>query len=39
VALFKNGRVSEAKKVMKEALRTGSKDPRINDHASIINQS
>jgi len=38
-ALFKNGRVSEAKKVMKEALRTGSKDPRINDHASIINQS
>jgi len=38
-ALFKNGRVTEAKKVMKEALRTGSKDLRINDHASIINQS
>jgi len=38
-ALFKNGRVSEAKKVMKEALRTGSKDQRINDHATKINQS
>ncbi len=38
-ALFKNGRVAEAKKVIKEALRTGSRDPRINEHASIINQS
>ena len=35
-ALFKNGRVAEAKKVIKEALRTGSKDQRINDHAQII---
>jgi tetratricopeptide (TPR) repeat protein len=38
-ALFKNGRVAEAKKVIKEALRTGSKDQRINDHAKKINQS
>ena len=35
-ALFKNGRVAEAKKVIKEALRTGSKDQRINEHATII---
>ena len=35
-ALFKNGRVADAKKVIKEALRTGSKDPRINEHARII---
>lgn len=35
-ALFKNGRVTEAKRVIKEALRTGSKDQRINDHARII---
>jgi tetratricopeptide (TPR) repeat protein len=35
-ALFKNGRVAEAKRVIKEALRTGSKDQRINEHATII---
>jgi tetratricopeptide (TPR) repeat protein len=35
-ALFKNGRVAEAKKFMKEALRTGTKDARINQHAQII---
>jgi tetratricopeptide (TPR) repeat protein len=38
-ALFKNGRVTEAKRVIKEALRTGSKDQRINEHAALINQS
>lgn len=38
-ALFKNGRVAEAKKLIHEALRTGSKDTRINDHASIIYQT
>lgn len=38
-ALFKNGRVAEAKKVIKEALRTGSKDQRINNHATEINRS
>lgn len=37
-ALFKNGRVTDARKVMKEALRTGTKDQRIKDHAVIINQ-
>ena len=36
-ALFKNGRVAEAKKFMNEALRTGTKESRINDHAEIIN--
>ena len=35
-ALFKNGRTEEAKKFMKEALRTGTKDARINEHAEII---
>jgi tetratricopeptide (TPR) repeat protein len=35
-ALFKNGRVADAKKVIKEALRTGSKDQRIHEHATII---
>ena len=35
-ALFKNGRVADAKKLMNEALRTGSKDARINEHAGII---
>ena len=35
-ALFKNGRVSEAKKFISEALRTGTKDARINYHAGII---
>lgn len=38
-ALFKNGRVAEARTVIKEALRTGTKDQRINDHARLINQS
>ncbi|HKY43696.1 MAG TPA: tetratricopeptide repeat protein, partial [Pyrinomonadaceae bacterium] len=38
-ALFKNGRSAEAKKFMKEALRTGTKDVRINEHARIINNS
>jgi len=38
-ALYKNGRIAEAKNVIKEALRTGSKDQRINDHAIKINQS
>lgn len=35
-ALFKNGRVEEAKRMIKEALRTGTKDARINQHAQII---
>ena len=35
-AFFKNGRKAEAKKLIKEALRTGSKDQRINQHATII---
>ena len=35
-ALFKNGRVTEAKKFMGEALRTNTKDARINYHAGII---
>jgi tetratricopeptide (TPR) repeat protein len=35
-ALFKNGRIAEARKVMDEALRTGSKDARINFHAGLI---
>jgi tetratricopeptide (TPR) repeat protein len=38
-ALFKNGRIAEAKTVIKEALRTGTKDQRINEHAIKINQS
>ena len=38
-ALFKNGRVSEAKKFIKEALRTGTKDVRINSHAQMILQT
>ncbi len=38
-ALFKNGRIAAAKNLIKEALRTGSKDQRINDHAIKINQS
>lgn len=38
-ALFKNGRVAEAKRFMKEALRTGTKDARINQHAQIIYNS
>jgi tetratricopeptide (TPR) repeat protein len=35
-ALFKNGRVAEAKTFMIRALRTGTKDARINYHAGII---
>jgi tetratricopeptide (TPR) repeat protein len=35
-ALFKNGRVAEAKTFMTRALRTGTKDARINYHAGII---
>jgi tetratricopeptide (TPR) repeat protein len=38
-ALFKNGRITEAKNIIKEALRTGTKDQRINEHAIKINQS
>ena len=38
-ALFKNGRVAEAKKFMTEALRTGTNDSRINSHAEIINKN
>ena len=38
-ALFKNGRTEEAKNFVKEALRTGTKDARINQHAQIINNS
>ncbi len=36
-ALFKNGHTDEAKKPIAEALRTGSKDTRINYHAELIN--
>lgn len=35
-AFFKNGRLREAKRMIAEALRTGTKDKRINDHAKII---
>jgi tetratricopeptide (TPR) repeat protein len=35
-ALFKNGRAKEAKRFVDEALRTRSKDARINYHAGII---
>jgi tetratricopeptide (TPR) repeat protein len=35
-ALFKNGKAQEAKTLIDEALRTGSKDERINDHAEMI---
>jgi len=35
-ALFKNGRVVEAKRLINEALRTGTKDARINYHAGVI---
>ena len=38
-ALFKNGRIGDAKKLMTEALRTGTKDPRLIRHASIIKQT
>jgi tetratricopeptide (TPR) repeat protein len=35
-ALFKNGQLPEARRMMKEALRTGTKDPRIRQHANVI---
>jgi len=35
-ALFKNGRATHATKLIDEALRTGTKDARINYHAGII---
>jgi tetratricopeptide (TPR) repeat protein len=35
-ALFKNGRFNDARKLINEALRTGSNDARINYHAGII---
>jgi tetratricopeptide (TPR) repeat protein len=35
-ALFKNGRVGEARKMVDEALRSKSKDARINYHAGLI---
>ncbi|HEX6731413.1 MAG TPA: tetratricopeptide repeat protein [Pyrinomonadaceae bacterium] len=38
-AFFKNGRLEEAKKFINEALRTGSKDARINYHAGMIYKS
>jgi len=38
-ALFKNGRVKEAKKMIDQTLRTGSRDARINYHAGIIFRS
>ena len=38
-AFYKNGRVKEARQMIAEALRTGSKDARINSHAQTINQN
>jgi tetratricopeptide (TPR) repeat protein len=35
-ALFKNGRFAEANKLIKEALRLGTRDTRINYHAGVI---
>lgn len=35
-ALFKNGKAEEAETLIKEALRTGTKDARINYHAGVI---
>jgi tetratricopeptide (TPR) repeat protein len=35
-ALFKNDRLEEAKKLINEALRTNTKDARINYHAGLI---
>jgi tetratricopeptide (TPR) repeat protein len=35
-ALFKNGRVEDAKNLIDQALRTGTKDARINYHAGTI---
>lgn len=38
-ALFKNGRLGEAEKLINEALRTGTKDARINYHAGVVYKS
>lgn len=38
-ALFKNGRANDARQLIAEALRTGSKDARINSHAQAIHQN
>ncbi|HKV37256.1 MAG TPA: tetratricopeptide repeat protein [Pyrinomonadaceae bacterium] len=38
-ALFKTGKVQEAKTLIDEALRTGTKDARINFHAGVIYKS
>jgi tetratricopeptide (TPR) repeat protein len=38
-AFFKNGRIADARKLMSEALRTGTKDARIAHHAGIIQQT
>lgn len=38
-ALFKNGKVQEAKAMIDEAMRTRTKDARINDHADTIYRS
>ena len=35
-ALFKNGKTQDAKTLVEEALRTGTKDARINYHAGVI---
>ncbi len=35
-ALFKNGRLPEAKRVIKEALRTGTQDARLLYHSGMI---
>ena len=35
-ALLKNGKVKEARTLINEALRTGTKDARINYHAGVI---
>ncbi|HEX5887609.1 MAG TPA: tetratricopeptide repeat protein [Pyrinomonadaceae bacterium] len=35
-ALFKNGKTQEAETLINEALRTGTKDARINYHAGVI---
>ena len=38
-ALFKNGKAEEARRMIDEALRTGTKDARINDHAELISKT
>ncbi len=38
-ALFRKGRLEEANAMMKEALRLGSRDPRILYHAGLINRA